>query len=57
MPTDVFEGDIGLVEVLRQFVNDVSHFTRRQRLVLLKEDSCRGFDIQFSEEIVVLCEY
>ena len=37
-------------------MNGVPHLARRQRLVPLKEDTCRVLDVQFGEEVVVLRE-
>jgi len=43
-----------LIEILRKFVNDVTNFTCRKRLVCLKQHACCFFNIELSEEIVVL---
>ena len=42
--------------MLGEFVYDISHLSGRKRLILLKEDSSSVFDVDLSEEVVILGE-
>jgi len=54
--THIFERHVGLIDILGEFVYDVSDLSGRKCLILLKENPSSVFDIYPGEKVVILSE-